>query len=405
MDAAAKPSDYINILRSAPDLYLVLTPDLNIFDVSDAYLKATMVERKHIVGRNIFDVFPDNPQETDATGVSNLSASLQRVLQEKIPDAMAVQKYPIRRPREAGGGFEERYWSPLNTPVLNEKHEIIYIIHRVEDVTWWVKQREIEEELRSSVGTMEWELYQRAQEIQEKNKKLREANKNLEAFNFMVSHDLRNPLQAIRGFSALLLKNYKLEPMVCDFVNEIQQSSEQMARLINDLFDFSRASRHVIKKEKINISEMAISLLEQLQKRFPGTNISWFVQENVNIVGDKDLLHIVLDNLLCNAWKYTSKTTNGHIHLDYDVNQNVISIHDNGVGFLPFEAESIFTPFTRLHSEDEFPGTGIGLATVKTIIERHEGRVWAISQGKNQGATFYFTLPSVAGSSSPRAPR
>src|SRR6202008_2909921 len=122
------------LFESAPGLYLVLTPDLRIVAVSDAYLRATMTKRDQILGRGLFEVFPDNPDDPDATGVSNLRASLDRVIRSKVQDAMAVQKYDIQRPSAEGGGFEERYWSPMNSPVFGDGGKLTYIIHRVEDV-------------------------------------------------------------------------------------------------------------------------------------------------------------------------------------------------------------------------------------------------------------------------------
>src|SRR5437870_3277872 len=177
------PPDFRALFESAPGLYLVLTPDFSIVAVSDAYLRATMTKREEILGREIFDVFPDNPEDPTATGVRNLRASLCRVLRNRAPDAMAVQKYDIRRPESDGGGFEERYWSPLNSPVFGEHDEITAIIHRVEDVTEFVhlkqvgsEQHKLTEELRIRAEQMEAEVFLRAQEIQEANRQLRSAN-------------------------------------------------------------------------------------------------------------------------------------------------------------------------------------------------------------------------------------
>jgi len=130
-----QPPNVRTLFEAAPGSYLVLTPDLHIVAASDAYLQATMTKRDEILGRHLFDVFPDNPDDKDATGVRHLRASLQRVLTSKAPDAMAVQKYDIRRPESEGGGFEERYWSPVNSPVFHGGPDVSYIIHRVEDVT------------------------------------------------------------------------------------------------------------------------------------------------------------------------------------------------------------------------------------------------------------------------------
>jgi hypothetical protein len=157
-----------------------LTPTLTIVAVSEAYLKATMTRREEILGRNLFDVFPDNPGDTTTTAVANTRASLDRVLQRRLPDTMAVQKHDIRRPESKGGGFEERYWSPNNSPVLGAKGEVAYIIHRVEDVTEFIrlkqagsKQGRITETLRTRAGEMEAEIFLRAQQVQEVNNQLR----------------------------------------------------------------------------------------------------------------------------------------------------------------------------------------------------------------------------------------
>ncbi len=174
--------DYRVLFESAPGLYLVLTPELRITAVSNAYLQATMTGRDAILGRGIFEVFPDNPGDPAADGVSTLRASLERVLSTGRPDAMAVQKYDIRRPDSEGGGFEVRYWSPVNTPVVRDG-EVVYIIHRVEDVTEFIRLKQQEQlqeeraaELRTRTGQMEAEIYRRAQELAATNRQLRETS-------------------------------------------------------------------------------------------------------------------------------------------------------------------------------------------------------------------------------------
>jgi PAS domain S-box-containing protein len=154
--------DFRALVQSAPGLFLVLIPDLTIVAVSDAYARATMTRREDIVGRGLFEVFPDNPDDPGATGTVNMRASIERVLRNRVPDTMAVQKYDIRRPESEGGGFEERYWSPLNSPVLSDGGEVTYIIHQVEDVTEFVRlkqegaaERKLTEELRTNAARME----------------------------------------------------------------------------------------------------------------------------------------------------------------------------------------------------------------------------------------------------------
>ena len=191
-------TDFQALFESLPGLYLILAPDFTIVAVSDAYLRATMTKRDEILGRNLFEVFPDNPDDPTATGVRNLRASLQRVLENKAPDTMAVQKYDIRRPESNGGAFEERYWSPLNSPVLGPDNQVAYIIHRVEDVTDFVRLRQegiqrdkVTQELRTRAGQMETEVFSRAQEVQEANRRLELADDELakSADLLEVAHD------------------------------------------------------------------------------------------------------------------------------------------------------------------------------------------------------------------------
>ena len=178
--------DFRALFETAPGMFLVLLPDLTIVAVTDAYTAATMTRRDDILGRGLFEVFPDNPDDPAATGVGNLRASLDRVRSELVADTMAVQKYDIRRPASEGGGFEERFWSPVNTPVLGSNGKLAYIIHRVEDVTEFVRlkklgaqQQQITAELRSKTAEMEADVYRRSQEIASSNRQLHLANAEL----------------------------------------------------------------------------------------------------------------------------------------------------------------------------------------------------------------------------------
>lgn len=188
--------DYRHLFESLPGLYLILRPDLVIVAVSDAYLQATMTKRQDILGRGLFEVFPDNPDDPTADGSGNLRASLERVIRHRRADTMAVQKYDIRRPESEGGEFEVRYWSPVNSPILSQTGEVIHIVHRVQDVTQFVVLKEAEAvhgqltaELKSNVAKMEADIFLRAREIQEINQKLSEAMEEQERF-FSVSIDM-----------------------------------------------------------------------------------------------------------------------------------------------------------------------------------------------------------------------
>ncbi|MGD0909466.1 MAG: sigma 54-interacting transcriptional regulator [Candidatus Acidiferrales bacterium] len=193
--------DFQTLFQSVPGLYLALAPDLTIIAVSDAYLRATMTTREDILGRGIFEVFPDNPDDPTATGVHNLRASLQRVLQDKVSDTMAVQKYDIRKPESEGGAFEERYWSPVNSPVLGHNNEVTAMIHRVEDVTDFVRlrqhelqQEEVTEELRARAEKMESEVRLRAREVQERTEALRQ-----------IEQRFRSLVDAVKDYAIFML--------------------------------------------------------------------------------------------------------------------------------------------------------------------------------------------------------
>lgn len=385
------------LFENLPDCYLILTPQFKIAAVSNAYLKAVMVKREEILGRGIFEVFPDNPADPNASGEKNLRASLKRVLELKEADTMAVQKYDIRRPAEKGGGFEERYWSPLNLPVLNEKNEVIYLIHRVTDVTEYIRlkksaheQLKIAEELRVQTEKMETEIFERAQEIQEVNCRLRDVNSELESFSYSVSHDLRNPIQAISGFGSLLQDTTGLNPEQKEYLNEILKAAANMQQLIEDLINFSHSSRAEMKFEMINLSELVTELVKNFKKLDSIRKVNFVIKNEVKAYCDPRLMKIVFENLLQNAWKFTAKNPQAQIEFGTVDDENLLYyFRDNGVGFPQSKADKLFVPFSRLHSDSDFAGTGIGLAIVRRVIERHGGKVWAESEA-GKGATFYL---------------
>jgi len=386
-----------NLFESLPGLYLVLAPDLKIVAVSDAYLKATMTKRGEILGRNLFEVFPDNPDDPAATGTSNLRASLDRVRRTASADTMAIQKYDIRRPDST---FEERYWSPINSPVLGVDRRIEYIIHRVEDVTEFVRQKSQPAgntaAMRARMEQMEAEIFQSSQKVQAANQQLKAANQELEAFSYSVSHDLRAPLRSIDGFGQALLEDCasRLDDQGRHYLNRIRSSTQHMGQLIDDLLKLSRATRTEIRREPVDLTQLAQSVFTGLEIAEPGRKVECRVQASMVVNGDPRLLRIVLENLIGNAWKFTSRTAQARIDMASfpdGADNRAYYVRDNGAGFDMAYVDKLFGVFQRLHSPAEFPGTGIGLATVQRIIHRHGGRAWAESEG-GKGASFYFTL-------------
>jgi PAS domain S-box-containing protein len=224
---------------------------------------------------------------------------------------------------------------------------------------------------------------------------LESANKELESFSYTVSHDLRAPLRSLDGYSEALLEDYagKLDDQGKKWLRNIRSSSVHMGQLIEDILGLSRVVRAELKFTKVDLSEIAQSQAAVLLEREPERKVEFVIAPGLEAVGDKNLIELVLQNLLGNAFKFTSKSQSASIEFGL-VRQNgdrVFFIRDNGSGFDMKYLDKLFKPFQRLHSDKEYAGTGIGLATVQRIIQRHGGRVWAEGQ-VNRGATFYFTL-------------
>jgi len=388
-----------SLFKSLPGLFLVLTPDLKIVTASDAYLKATMTKRENLVGRDLFDAFPDNPDDSQTKGSFNVRASLNRVLQTAEADTMAIQKYDVRRP---DGVFEERFWSPINSPVLGADRRIEYIIHRVEDVTDFVKQQSQknsggdEDGLRVKMERMEAEIFRSSQEVQAANEKLQTANKELEAFSYSVSHDLRAPLRHVDGFVDLLRKQSaeKLDERGRRYLDIIADSARRMGALIDDLLVFSRMSRTDLRYSKVASESLVHEVRDALQGEIRG-RVVWKMDSLPQIEADTAMLRQVWANLIGNAIKYSRTRDPAEIEIgctDSGNGEFVFFVRDNGVGFDMQYVDKLFGVFQRLHRADEFEGTGIGLANVRRIISRHGGRTWA--EGKvDGGATFFFSLP------------
>lgn len=346
--------DFRAWFEAVPGLYLVLTPRLTIAAASDAYLRATMTRREDLLGRHLFDAFPDNPDDAQATGVRHLHASLQRVLQSGRGDAMALQKYDVRRPAADGGGFEERYWSPFNSPVLDAQGRVAWIIHRVEDVTEFVRLKQAgaeqtrrTEELLSRSEAMEAEIYARAQqvaqfndrlqqtnadlrareerlrrltdeleavncELAEKNRLLEEASRMKSEFMSNMSHELRTPLNAIIGFSEMLKDGLAgtLSAQQVGFATHIFGAGEHLLALINDLLDLAKieAGRVDMDLAAVDFDALLRGSLSIVQDGARTRRITLRLElpEPLGLsLADERRVKQILYNLLSNATKFT----------------------------------------------------------------------------------------------------
>jgi light-regulated signal transduction histidine kinase (bacteriophytochrome) len=232
-------------------------------------------------------------------------------------------------------------------------------------------------------------------QMQGVNTELLAANKELEAFSYSVSHDLRAPLRGIDGFSLALLEDYaeKLDEDGRDYLHRVRAATQRMGILIDDLLNLSRVTRSEMRWESADLSAIVRSVVAELRKTEPEREVDVRIEDGLQAMADAHLLRIVFENLLGNAWKFTSKRRCARIEFGtVQVNaRTAFYVRDDGAGFDPAFSDRLFGAFQRLHDKDEFPGTGVGLATVQRIIHRHGGRIWAES-AVGRGATFYFTL-------------
>ena len=234
--------------------------------------------------------------------------------------------------------------------------------------------------------------------VKERTAQLEAANRELEAFAYSVSHDLRAPLRSIEGFGQALQEDYAavLDEQGLDHLQRIRSASKRMGHLIDDLLNLSRLTRGEIHPQNIDLSAIARTILEELRRVEPNRMVECRLPESLPVWGDERLMHAVLENLLGNAWKFTSRRSHARIELgaaSAAEGETALFVRDNGAGFSMEHIDKLFHAFQRLHTVQEFPGDGIGLATVQRIIHRHGGRVWAEGEVEN-GATFYFTLPA-----------
>jgi signal transduction histidine kinase len=257
-----------------------------------------------------------------------------------------------------------------------------------------VALRKAEERYAQLLTQLEQLNQEQEHRVQERTVQLEAVNRELEAFCYSISHDLRAPLRSIRGFSEVLLERYAqcLDARGQEFLRRACESTEAMDRLIEDLLKLSRLTRVEVQRRPVNLSALAESVADELHKSEPERNVEFVIPPDLKTEGDERLLRVALDNLLRNAWKFTNGRPGARIEVGLTSQEpRAFFVRDNGVGFDMAFATKLFKVFQRLHSATQFPGSGVGLATVQRIVNKHGGRTWATGE-VNQGATFYFTL-------------
>lgn len=388
-----EPPDFRALFEASPGLYLVLKPDLTIVAVTDAYLRATMTTREQILGRGIFDVFPDNPDDPRASGVRNLKASLQRVMATGVADSMPLQKYDIRRPESEGGTFEERYWSPLNTPVFSGKGHLTYIIHCVEDVTEFVTLKQDHTQARSH---LENEILLRSRAVAEANEKLRETVGELEAFCYSLSHDMRAPVRAIQSYAEVILQDCAetIDECGIDYLRKIVSAGGRMDRLIQEMLVTAQLSREEIKLEAVQPQRVIEQILAERTDFQPASADIETERPLLAVVGHEASLTQCIRNLLDNAIKFVPRGIKPHVRIYTEAigDQVRIWFEDNGVGIEPAAQQRLFEMFHRQDRGSQYTGFGIGLAIVRKAIERMNGQAGVESE-PGQGSRFWVQLP------------
>lgn len=323
------------------------------------------------------------------------------------PESIAQEypEYELKQARELGHFEDEgwrirkdgkRFWANvIITALYDENNLMVGFTKIIRDLT---EQRRFQESLQAS----EKKYRELSEAWQFQATQLGALNKELETFSYSVSHDLRAPLRGVDGFSQVLLDQYgdQLDERGKHYLKRIREGSQQMGRLIDDMLQLSRLTRSEMTMKTVNLSGIVQSIIQAFQEQQPERHVKFQVADNVMAQGDPYLLQAVMQNLLDNAMKYTSKHAQAHIEFGVTEKngQPVYFVKDDGAGFDMSYAGKLFGAFQRLHGVAEFPGTGVGLATVSRIIHRHGGEIWAEAEIE-KGATFYFTCGQILSNS------
>lgn len=383
--SALKQSEtrFRSVIENSFEGISIVDEDGKIFVWNNALEMLTGKSAYEIIGRNIWDVQYDLIPESDRNPKRHdqLKSTLQKTLKSGKASYLNI---PIEQNYLRNDGKNLILSAKINS-VKTEKGYLLVSVTR--DIT---EQRVAEEKIKKLNEELE-------QKVIERTAQLEFLNKELESFSYTVSHDLRAPLRSIAGFSQILQDEYSgiMDEQGRTYLNRLTDGAKLMSNLINDLLNLSRITRTKKNVSEINLSAIIQSFANEYQNNDTKRKANFIIQPDVYIQADLALMRILVQNLMENAWKFTSNKPKAIIEFgQLEINEEkVFFIRDNGSGFDMKYANKLFIPFNRLHTSDEFEGTGIGLATVHRIISRHNGKIWAESE-IDKGTTFYFTISS-----------
>ena len=336
---------------------------------------------EQLIGQSMFNIFQYNENKIENTKLPKQSTEIMEV----ISTGVGFHNSDGKIKNNVGDYKSVEYWI---YPIKSEKNEVIGAVITFSDIT---ARKEVETKLKNYQDHLE-DL------VENRTVELKNAYKELEAFSYSVSHDLRAPLRAIDGFSQALAEDYhkNLDDAGRNYLSRVRVAAQRMAQLIDDLLVLSRAMRFEMVRQDIDLSYEVREIIDQLLESDPSRKVELEIEDGIQANGDPTLVRIAIQNLVGNAWKYTSKKSKARIKFGRTLQkgETVYFVEDNGAGFDMRYANKLFHAFQRLHLPEEFPGNGIGLATVHRVIRRHGGKIWAESEVQ-KGTRFYFTIPPM----------
>ena len=366
---AASEASFHGLFNTVYEAIYILDRDGRFLAVNDGAVRMYGYPREILVGRT--------PEFVSAPGRNDLAA-VAAMMQRAF--AGEPQRFEFWGRRADGEAFPKEVRLVRGTWFGQD-----VLIATADDITGQVQARE---EIRHLNAGLE-------KRVQERTSELTAANRELESFAYSISHDLRSPLRAIDGFSHLLAEDYegKLDEQGRNYLGRVRKAAQRMGTLIDDILELSRVTRQEMRREPVDLGRLAAELNEEIARAWPDRHPALSLTGHCLVEGDPQLLRLMLQNLLENAWKYSARHPAPEIEFGCETldGRQVCYVRDNGVGFDMAHAGRLFTPFQRLHKPEEFQGNGIGLATVSRIVRRHGGRIWAESS-PGAGATFRFTL-------------